>query len=113
MHKCPHCSQELGCFAFFCIRCSKRVGHVEVDGEDGVMLAMWWLDANGDLFEKILVKTLMIGDNTVDAKSLEFVSSESGVPYVLITLTQDNQPRRQDIVEFFRQAINPTQEWRV
>jgi hypothetical protein len=111
MHKCPHCHQELKTFAFHCIRCRKEIGRVKVDG---VLLALWWLDASGEPVEKVHVKTLMLGDTPVDAQSLEFVSPAQGSPYVLITLTNDEErPRRQDLVEFFRQATNPTQEWKI
>ena len=110
MHKCPHCQQELSSFAFRCIRCSKEVGRVEREGD---MLAVWWLDGSGSLIERIRVKTLVSGEISVDARELTYVSNEGGSPYVLITLANEDVPRKQDLVEFFLQATKTTQEWKL
>lgn len=111
MYKCPHCSQDLESFALFCIRCSRKIGLVEIDG---VMLALWWLDKGGTPVKKAGTKALKLGGTPVDAKSLEFVSEPEGEPYVLITLRHDGQPRRIETRDFFREATNnQTQELKI
>lgn len=68
MHDCPHCRQQLNTFAFYCPRCQRAVGELRVEG---VMLAVWWLDAGGAPAKKWGVKTLKSG---ADDLNLEQVS---------------------------------------
>lgn len=67
MYNCPHCQQLLTTFAFYCPCCRRPVGEMRVEG---VMLAVWWLDAAGAPASKWGVKTLKSGSDYLDLISV-------------------------------------------
>ncbi len=110
-HNCPRCLQVLKHFAFHCPRCGSLVGMVIVEGD---MIAKWWVDLGGAPLKRRGVKTLKRGQSeylNVREVSARYPSEQ---PSQTITITtHDGQTFRQSLVEFFREATDDSQEWRV
>jgi hypothetical protein len=109
MHGCPHCNQELTTFAFYCPRCNKLVGIVEVDG---VMLALTWLDASGRPVKKFALKTLKQGPSYLNVKTVSPQYPTNKTTEVVFTLA-DGRQLRQNLLEFFAAVLDPSQEWNI
>jgi hypothetical protein len=109
MHKCPYCALEYRSFAFYCLRCGRCIGKV---GVDGVMVCLYWLDSNSSLESKFCEKTLKHGLNYLDVSSVtpEF---PRGSETVFLFTTPDGKELHQNLIDFFNQAMNPTQEWNI
>lgn len=116
MHNCPHCRQELAAFAFYCPRCQRPTGAL---GVEGVMLAVWWLDADGAPSKKWALKTLKNGADYLNLVSVSPVRPSAATRPTIITFTASlgaGQPQRieKSAVEVFEEVSRPEmQEWQV
>jgi hypothetical protein len=110
-YSCPRCLQELKYFAFHCPRCGALVGKIIVEGD---MLARWWVDLTGAQVKRRGVKTLKSGPSQyLNVKEISATyPSEKNSPDITIT-THDGKNFRQSLVEFFREAVDDSQEWKV
>jgi hypothetical protein len=111
MHNCPHCHLEVQQFSFYCPRCSKLIGMVDIDH---VMLATWWLDDAGQPSKKCGVKTLKRNQQYLDLADVspKFPTAQiSNVTFILADAAKTQLT--QDLSEFFEQATSSAQEWEV
>ncbi|MGB7925481.1 MAG: hypothetical protein WCF57_19740 [Pyrinomonadaceae bacterium] len=103
-------------FAFYCPRCQRPIGKLQVEG---VMLAIWWLDADGAVAKKWGVKTLKSGEDYLNLLSVSPSRPSATAQQTTITLTarQDTgqeQRIERSAVEVFAQVSQPEmQEWQI
>ena len=110
MHDCPHCRQELRSFAFWCPRCGKLVGKVNVEG---VMLVKWWLNADHSQQQRCGVKTLKRGTQYIDVASVSPEYPQSDTVEIVFSTTKEGESYPQRIRQFFSEAVDPSQEWNI
>jgi hypothetical protein len=107
MHRCPHCQQEMNSFAFYCLRCGKVIGKVEVDG---VLIVALWVDINTNSSEKVNLKTLKQNSVYKDIARISEPYPSSKTEVIMFTLT-DGRAISQSIPDFYREASSTSQEW--
>jgi hypothetical protein len=88
-------------------------------GVEGVMLAVWWLDANGTPAKKWSLKTLKSGTDYLNLLSISPTRPSATNRQTTITFTASlGQGREQRIdksaVEVFNELLRPEmQEWQI
>ena len=116
MYNCPHCRQELTIFAFYCPRCQRPVGELRVEG---VMLAIWWLDAAGAPVQKWGVKALKSGADYLNLVSVSPSRPSYNDAGTIITFTANPPSGVQKRIELkaidvFAEVSRPEmQEWQI
>lgn len=109
MHKCPYCNQEVNSFAFYCLRCSKPIGQVVIEGE---LLALWWIDTSNNPLKKAGMKTLKRGNEYLNVASISPPQPSPDVAEITFTLS-NRDFITQKVSDFFAQAVSPSQEWNI
>lgn len=112
MYNCPNCNQELPTFVFYCPRCARNIGRVEAENN---LIVLWWLDATGAPLERCAKKSLVYQGQYVNPANI-FPAVPDPRGREVNFIIKDDDPRYnktigQSLLDFFRQATDPTQEW--
>ncbi len=114
MHNCPNCGQELPTFVFYCPKCAKNIGKVEAEND---LIVLWWLDSAGAPSERFAKKSLVYQGKYVNPTNVFPPAPDPRGPKVSFTIRGDdpryNNTIGQSLLDFFKQATNPTQEWHI
>jgi hypothetical protein len=116
MHNCPHCRQELSTFAFYCPRCRGKIGELRTDAD---MLAIWWLNAQGDTAKKWAVKTLKSGSDYLNLLSVSpacpsAASRQTTITFMAGQRLGDKETFERRAVDVFAEVSrSEMQEWQI
>ncbi|HKS28141.1 MAG TPA: hypothetical protein VJS44_09990 [Pyrinomonadaceae bacterium] len=103
-------------FAFYCPRCQRPTGAM---GVEGVMLAVWWLNAEGGPSKKWSLKTLKSGSDYLNLLSVSparpaAAEGKTTITFMATLGSGPETPINKSAIDVFNELLRQDiQEWQI